>query len=129
MHNALYFTLAKSNLKKNRAIYLPYLLANVLIVSMYYILTSIRSMMQTYETTQGSNTDLMLRFCTVVAVIMAFIILFYVNSFVIRQRKKEIGLYCVLGMEKRHLSVMMLWEVVLTSLQAPCSASLRFSSF
>ena len=80
MHNALYFTLAKSNLKKNRAIYLPYLLANVLIVSMYYILTSIRSMMQTYETTQGSNTDLMLRFCTVVAVIMAFIILFYVNS-------------------------------------------------
>ena len=58
MHNALYFTLAKSNLKKNRAIYLPYLLANVLIVSMYYILTSIRSMMQTYETTQGSNTDL-----------------------------------------------------------------------
>ena len=78
MHNALYFTLAKSNLKKNRAIYLPYLLANVLIVSMYYILTSIRSMMQTYETTQGSNTDLMLRFCTVVAVIMAFIILFYV---------------------------------------------------
>ena len=59
MHNALYFTLAKSNLKKNRAIYLPYLLANVLIVSMYYILTSIRSMMQTYETTQGSNTDLM----------------------------------------------------------------------
>ena len=46
MHNALYFTLAKSNLKKNRAIYLPYLLANVLIVSMYYILTSIRSMMQ-----------------------------------------------------------------------------------
>ena len=70
MHNALYFTLAKSNLKKNRAIYLPYLLANVLIVSMYYILTSIRSMMQTYETTQGSNTDLMLRFCTVVAVIM-----------------------------------------------------------
>ena len=116
MHNALYFTLAKSNLKKNRAIYLPYLLANVLIVSMYYILTSIRSMMQTYETTQGSNTDLMLRFCTVVAVIMAFIILFYVNSFVIRQRKKEIGLYCVLGMEKRHLSVMMLWEVVLTSL-------------
>lgn len=116
MHNALYFTPAKSNLKKNRAIYLPYLLANVLIVSMYYILTSIRSMMQTYETTQGSNTDLMLRFCTVVAVIMAFIILFYVNSFVIRQRKKEIGLYCVLGMEKRHLSVMMLWEVVLTSL-------------
>ena len=116
MHNALYFTLAKSNLKKNRAIYLPYLLANVLIVSMYYILTSIRSMMQTYETTQGSNTDLMLWFCTVVAVIMAFIILFYVNSFVIRQRKKEIGLYCVLGMEKRHLSVMMLWEVVLTSL-------------
>ena len=51
MHNALYFTLAKSNLKKNRAIYLPYLLANVLIVSMYYIMTSIRSMMQTYETT------------------------------------------------------------------------------
>ena len=82
---------------------------------------------------QGSNTDLMLRFCTVVVVIMAFIILFYVNSFVIRQRKKEIGLYCVLGMEKRHLSVMMLWEVVLTSwgnlgesFQAPCSASLRF---
>ena len=51
MHNALYFTLAKSNLKKNRAIYLPYLLANVLIVSMYYILTSIRSMMQTYDDT------------------------------------------------------------------------------
>lgn len=69
-----------------------------------------------YETVQGSNSDMLLDFCTIVAVMMAFIILFYVNSFVVRQRKKEIGLYCILGMEKRHLSVMMFWEVMITAL-------------
>ena len=117
MRNSLYFKLARSNLKKNRQIYFPYTLANILIVSMYYILKSIRSMMLKYETTQGSNSDMLLNFCTIVAVIMACIILFYVNSFVIRQRKKEIGLYCVLGMEKRHLSTMMFWEVLITALR------------
>lgn len=117
MRNSLYFKLARSNLKKNRQIYFPYTLANILIVSMYYILKSIRSMMLKYETTQGSNSDMILNFCTIVAVIMACIILFYVNSFVIRQRKKEIGLYCVLGMEKRHLSTMMFWEVLITALR------------
>ena len=117
MRNSLYFKLARSNLKKNRQIYFPYTLANILIVSMYYILKSIRSMMLKYETTQGSNSDMILNFCTIVAVIMACIILFYVNSFVIRQRKKEIGLYCVLGMEKRHLSMMMFWEVLITALR------------
>lgn len=117
MLNFLYFKLARSNLKKNRQIYFPYTLANILIVSMYYILKSIRSMMLKYETTQGSSSDMLLNFCTIVAVIMACIILFYVNSFVIRKRKKEIGLYCVLGMEKRHLSMMMLWEVLITALR------------
>lgn len=117
MLNFLYFKLARSNLKKNRQIYFPYTLANILIVSMYYILKSIRSMMLKYETTQGSSSDMLLNFCTIVAVIMACIILFYVNSFVIRKRKKEIGLYCVLGMEKWHLSMMMLWEVLITALR------------
>lgn len=117
MRNFLYFKLARSNLKKNRQIYFPYTLANILVVGMYYILKSIRSMMLKYETTQGSNSDMLLKFCTIVAVIMACIILFYVNSFVIQKRKKEIGLYCVLGMEKRHLSMMMLWEVLITALR------------
>lgn len=116
MLHSLYLKLAVSNLKKNRRIYFPYILVNGLTIGMYYVLKSIRSMMLKYETVQGSNSDMLLDFCTIVAVMMAFIILFYVNSFVVRQRKKEIGLYCILGMEKRHLSVMMFWEVMITAL-------------
>lgn len=116
MLHSLYLKLAVSNLKKNRRIYAPYILVNGLTIGMYYVLKSIRSMMLKYETVQGSNSDMLLDFCTIVAVMMAFIILFYVNSFVVRQRKKEIGLYCILGMEKRHLSVMMFWEVMITAL-------------
>lgn len=116
MLHSLYLKLAVSNLKKNRRIYFPYILVDGLTIGMYYVLKSIRSMMLKYETVQGSNSDMLLDFCTIVAVMMAFIILFYVNSFVVRQRKKEIGLYCILGMEKRHLSVMMFWEVMITAL-------------
>ena len=122
MLHSLYLKLAVSNLKKNRRIYFPYILVNGLTIGMYYVLKSIRSMMLKYETVQGSNSDMLLDFCTIVAVMMAFIILFYVNSFVVRQRKKEIGLYCILGMEKRHLSVMMFWEVMITALTGLASS-------
>lgn len=48
--------------------------------------------------------------------ILALVILFYVNSFIMKRRKKEFGLYSILGMEKRHISIVMLWEVLLTGL-------------
>lgn len=46
---------------------------------------------------------------------MALVILFYANSFVMKRRKREFGLYSILGMEKRHISLVMLWEVLYTA--------------
>ena len=115
MFKIMYLRLAMTNIRQNKTIYFPYMLANALVIAMYYILKSIRSMMQKAGTVKGSDTDMMLGFCAVVAVFMTFLILVYVNSFVLKQRKKEIGLYGILGLEKRHLIAMMFWEVAVTA--------------
>lgn len=111
----MYLKLAGSNIRKNSPVYFPYTLANALIIAMFYILLGIRHMTRKAEYLKNSSTDMMLGFCISVAMLMVFVILFYVNSFVMKQRKKEIGLYCILGMEKRHLAAMMFWETALTA--------------
>lgn len=59
---------------------------------------------------------IVLMFGTVVVGIFAVLFLFYTNSFLVKRRKKEFGLYYILGMEKRHISRVMLWETLYTAM-------------
>ena len=109
MNKGLYGRLALSNLKKNGKIYLPYLLTCIGTVMMFYL-------MQFLYTNPWVKTHVSLMMvlgmgCVVVG-LFVFIFLFYTNSFLMKQRKKEIGLYNILGMEKRHIGKIMAYESI-----------------
>ncbi|MDD6396332.1 MAG: FtsX-like permease family protein [Firmicutes bacterium] len=110
-NKSIYRTMAVQNIKKNRKMYLPYILTFVGMAAMYYIITSLASNPTLANMKRGAHTSVvMLGFGTWIVAIFALIFLFYTNSFLIKRRKKELGLYNILGMEKRHVSRILMWE-------------------
>ena len=100
-------------IRKNRRSYIPYLLTTAFVVAMYMILRSL-SMDTTLESTYGgSELTVLMGLGSQVIAIFALIFLFYTSSFLIKQRKQEFGLYSVLGMEKRHIARILLFETLL----------------
>lgn len=116
MSKLLYARMAATNLKKNGRLYRPYLLAGTGTVAMYYII-SLLATDEGLSSMYGASVVMMLMSMGwgIVGVFSA-IFLFYTNGFLIRQRKKEFGLYSVLGMEKRHIAVILLFETLYTGL-------------
>lgn len=111
-----YPKLALTNLKKNGKTYIPYLLTCVLTVMMFYVMNAI-SRNTGLDQMQGADTlRLVLRWAVTITGIFSVVFLFYTNSFLVKQRKKEFGLYQVLGMDKGNLTKMMAWESILTTL-------------
>ncbi|MGI5883691.1 MAG: FtsX-like permease family protein [Candidatus Spyradocola sp.] len=108
----LYRRLAWSGVTKNRKFYLPYLLTCTGMTTMYYILAFLANseILLSFRGGEILRTILVLG-CFVMAV-FALIFLFYTNSFLIRRRKREFGLYNVLGMGKRHLAGVVIWEAL-----------------
>lgn len=107
MNNGFYGKLAASNLKKNGKIYIPYLLTCIGTVMMFYLMQFLYT--NPWVKSHPSLQMIMGMGCFVVG-LFAFIFLFYTNSFLMKQRKKEIGLYNILGMEKRHIGRVMAFE-------------------
>jgi len=103
MRKLFYPKLAASNIIKNRKTYVPYIITCVITISMYYILRSL-TMNEGINSMMGdASIFYMLTLgCRVIA-IFAVIFLFYTNSFLMKRRKKEFGLFNILGMEKKHL--------------------------
>ena len=124
MHSGLYRRLAASTLKKNARTYLPYLLSACGTVAVFYILAYL-------ALDSGSGTTgMVMQLGAVVVGIFALIFLFYTNSFLIKRRKKELGLYGILGMEKRHIFRMMAYETLycfLISVVSGLAVGLLFS--
>lgn len=109
----LYPKLAASGIKKNRRIYLPYILAGAGMIMMYYITSFLSVSSFVAEMRGGEIMQIMLVLgCWVMAVFSA-IFLFYTNSFLIRRRKTEFGLYNVLGMGKRNIARILVWETLI----------------
>lgn len=111
MNNFIYEKLAVTNLKNNRKTYVPYIFTGVLTVMMFYIIDAL-------SRGKGITQDTLkicLQYATGVIVVFAVIFLFYTNSFLIKRRKKEIGVYNILGMRKRHIARMMAVETILTA--------------
>lgn len=110
----LYLKLAIDGIRKNRKLYIPYMLIGSVMVMMHYILTalSVTPMLREFK---GANTlRTMLPFGADVVLLFSLIFLFYCSRFILRQRNAEFGLYNVLGMGKKHLSLLMLVENLLT---------------
>lgn len=116
----LYFRLAVTNLKNHRQFYLPYLLAGMVSVMMFYIMRAIQGSSAIASMRGAGTLSIVLTMGLVIVGICACIFLFYTNSFVMKRRKKELGVYNILGMEKRHIAKVMAWESMILYLFSIC---------
>lgn len=114
----LYPKLAASGIKNNRRTYLPYILTCAGMIMMFYIVMFLQGNSFVAEMRGGEEMILMLRFGVVIMVIFSAIFMFYTNSFLIRGRKKEFGLYNILGMGKLNIARILIWETVFVYLSA-----------
>ena len=113
MNSKIYGKLAVTNLKNNGKSYVPYILASAFSVMMYFIMDNLYRNRSLVE--KGSPLAIMLSYADVVLLIFSVIFLFYINSFLIKRRKKELGIYNILGMGKGHLGKMLFIESVITT--------------
>lgn len=110
MNKLFYPKLAASGLKKNRRLYIPYLLTCIFTVAMFYIVKSLSLNPGLSDMIGDATMTFTMKFGCVVIGLFALIFLFYTNSFLMKQRKKEFGLFHILGMEKHHLYRLIAWE-------------------
>lgn len=111
MNSSIYSRLAVTNLKNNRKTYVPYILTAALTVMMYYIIDALT---RNDSVGRGSLWEI-LSMSTVVIRVFSVILLFYTNSFLMKRRKKEVGMYNILGMGKAHIAKMFLVEMLITA--------------
>ncbi len=118
MRRFFYARLAAVGIRKNAKIYLPYILTSIFTVAMFYIMLYLTMNKGLGEMPGASTLQAIMTLGSIVIGIFSIIILLYTNSFLMKRRKKEIGLYNVLGMGKRHIARVMLFETVYTALTA-----------
>ena len=112
----MYTKLAITNIKNNRQFYFPYLLTGIITVAMFYIMCALESNPGIQSMPGAKDLGLILRLGIGVIGIFAVIFLFYTNSFIIKRRKKELGIYNILGMEKRHIAKILSKEAFFTAI-------------
>lgn len=107
-----------SNLKKNSRMFVPYLLTCIISVSMYYVICSLSVNPNMSMMFGGAQMQALLQLGTFVVAFFVVIFLFYTNSFLMKRRKKEFGVFNILGMEKRHIVIVIGLETLFTACMA-----------
>lgn len=115
MSKGMYVRLAVSNMKKNKSTYLPYIISCIGCIAMLYMMLFILANPGMEHMRGASEINSIMWMGIVVVGIFSFIFLLYSNSFLMKRRQKEIGLYNILGMEKGHISRMMFLETMFTA--------------
>ncbi len=115
MRGGFYIRLAKDGILKNRKFYFPYILTCICMIMMFYVVRFL-SVNETFKTIRGGDLlQGLLGVGVFVVAVFALIFLFYTNSFLVRRRQKEFGLYNILGMGKRNLVKILIWENLITA--------------
>ncbi len=121
MNKHLYEKLAITNIKKNTKLYIPYMISIVCSITFFYILISIGSNPFIYDLQTGKaafkGADILCKILqagSFAASVFASVFLLYANSFVLKHQKKQLGLYRVLGMERKHIVRIICTEVIFT---------------
>lgn len=115
MRKFLYARMALTNIKKHSKIYFPYILTCIGSIAMFFIMYSLAHDEGLNKLYGGAQLGLILSMGVVILGIFSAIFLFYTHSFLIKRRKREFGIYNILGMEKKHISRMMCWEMIFTA--------------
>lgn len=118
MRAGFYPKLAWEGIRKNKRLYFPYILTGLVMVMMYYILSFLGESPALAQMPGGSVLMSLLPLGCVVIAVFSLLFLFYTNSFLIKQRYREFGLYNILGMDKRNIGRVMIWETIFTAIFA-----------
>lgn len=114
----LYARLAAGGIRRNGKLYIPYILTCSLMVMIFYIVNFLSKNPLLDGMRGGEIMKEMMTIGIVIMVVFSAIFLFYTNSFLIKSRKREFGLYNILGMGKRSLARIMTWETVMVYLMS-----------
>lgn len=115
MRFGFYLKLALSGIRNNKKTYVPYILTGIGMVMMYYIVAFLSCSSSVTSMHGGGVVREFLSLGSNVIALFALILLFYTNSFLMKRRKKEFGLYNILGMGKNNLSRVLIWETLIIS--------------
>ena len=115
MSSGLFAKLAVVNIKKNRQTYIPYILACLFDVAMLYMMVFINNNAGMKQIRHSEDVLTITSMGVGVIIIFSFIFLLYSNSFLMKRRQKELGLYNILGLEKKHISMVMALETLISS--------------
>ncbi|MBP1927220.1 putative ABC transport system permease protein [Sedimentibacter acidaminivorans] len=116
MNKLFYPKLAINNIKKNSKMYIPYILTCIGTIMMFYNMYFLVLAKDIGSLSEKESLRTLLFLGTVVTGIFSVIFLFYTNSFLIKNRKKEFGLFNILGMEKKHVASIMFFETLFISI-------------
>lgn len=113
----MYSKIALRNVKKSYKDYFIYFITLTFSVALFYIFGSFEQQSSILNMTAGQGQAVQALVTTmnvmsaIISVVFAFLIL-YANNFLIRRRKKELGIYTLLGMPKRILSRILIYETL-----------------
>lgn len=105
--------LAVSNLKRNRRTTIPFILTSALCTLMLYLVISLENGPAVADSYGGAQLQMMLGFGQLIIVLFTVIFLFYTNSFLMKQRKREFGLFNILGLAKKDIGLVLFFELLI----------------
>lgn len=114
MNNRFFSSLALRNIKSNKQLYIPFLLSSTAIIAMFFLMVSL--MTNRFVQERSSSLPTLFMIGVVVIGIFSVIFILYTNSFLIKRRKKEIGLYGILGLEKKHVAKILFFESLFSTI-------------
>ena len=118
MKRGFFLKLARSNIGKNRRFFLPRILSEAGLLCVFYIVFTLRADERILQLRGGQYIEVFMSIGVAVMMLLSVILLFYINSFLMKQRKREFGVYNILGLEKRHICRVLFHETALSSLAA-----------
>lgn len=110
MNKKLYVKLAVTNIKNNSLMFLPYLFTCVVVIALFYTINSLVNDHALKTISGGNFTIDVMKFGSILFTVLSLFFLLYANSFIFKKRKKEIGLYNLLGLEKKHIRKLLILE-------------------
>lgn len=117
MHKGIFSRLAKQNIRNNKSTYIPYIITCIFCIAMIYMMEFLRDCPTLDQAVRQSDEVRMIVFTgEIVVEIFCIIFLIYSNSFLMKRRQKEIGLYNILGLERNHIGIVMFLETIITSI-------------
>ena len=117
MHKGLFSRLAKQNIRNNKSTYIPYMITCIFCIAMIYMMEFLRDCPTLDQAVRQADEVRMIVFTgEIVVEIFCIIFLIYSNSFLMKRRQKEIGLYNILGLERNHIGIVMFLETIITSI-------------